>query len=214
MSTIAQVEAALREEGTDVISELESLKDYYLNAIDSEADPEEVEKLELLISYTDDLIRDYENYQAGVTTRKFHIVYSPLVSAAVAVFQKMNYHLSAELLSHAKVNEQKGSFYYPSKLNCEKIKKTKTYPKMTASNGTIEFPKEGGTADLDCYYALHAVRYLNDWSHGTLEIRDTYDFAKDNPDLSGLTGIAVDLMYKAREAEVITPYEVCIALSK
>lgn len=213
-SQIEIMETSLEMENTNVLTELGNLKDYYSHAVEEESDPEEIDKLNDLIKNTDELIADYQNYNAGLTRGKFHIVYSVLVASAVAVFQKANYHLSAELLQHAQLNDVEDSSYYPSKLNTAKIKNTSTYPKMTATNGSIEFPKVGGNANLDCYYALHWVDYLNDWSHKTLEIKDTYDFEKEDTDYSDLTGTAVQKMYEAQEAGVLVPYKVYISLAK
>lgn len=129
----------------------------------------------------------------------------------------MNYHLSAELLSQSTANDVLDSIYYPSRVNCDKIKSTSTYQKLkklTGTSGDITFPHSGGNADLDCYYALHNVSYLFDRSHRTIDIHDRYDFDdKNEHDYSDVVGTVLNVMYKAQQAGVIVPYQVRISVS-
>lgn len=128
----------------------------------------------------------------------------------------MNYHLSAELLSQSTANDVVDSYYYPSRINCDKVKKTSTYQKIIQSSkltGSIEFPHNGGNADLDCYYALHNVNYLRDASHRSITISDRYDFTQNDHDYSDIVGSVLNMMYKAQQAGVIVPYQVRINVS-
>lgn len=65
---------------------------------------EDADKFVDLIATLEEMRDEYALYIAGISTYKFHAVYSPAVAAVVAFFNMKGYKLSAELLTHAKNN--------------------------------------------------------------------------------------------------------------
>lgn len=74
--------------------------------------------------------------------------------------------------------------------------------------GSDSFEKQGTQESEDLFYAIHAFNFVK-YSNRLL-IEDTYDFAKG--DYTGVAGVAVNTMYEAQQAGIITPYIVHIYL--
>ena len=102
----------LTARSTDTISELNSLIKKYTDML-VQADSEDRIKLLDLINTTQDLIISYTEYEASGQKGTYHPVYSAEVAAVIAYFSVMGYDLSAELLTHAKNNNQLDSYYTP-----------------------------------------------------------------------------------------------------
>lgn len=198
---IALIEEELAANNTSVIAELTEMK---ANAATAEQ-----------AASIDEMIAEYEAYQNGtlaVPYGSFHIIYSPAVTAVIAYFNQQGYVLSAELLAHAKENDELDSAYVPS--NTALMTQTTKYAELCANgltSGTANFVKTGATVDDDFYYAIHACSYTKDTEANTITVTDRYDFAPN--DWSDIQGVAVDTMYNAQEAGVIVPFQVTMTVS-
>lgn len=201
------IEQELTSIGTDVISELEKQIDYYENLLNALNTQDEAEQIENLILATQDLITEYQEYVNSVQPRgDFHLVYTPAVATVIAYFNANDYNLAAELLTHARDNDNLDSIYTP--VNRDDVLSSSVYTNIRES-ATLEssssFPNSGGTNDQDLYYALHAFNYSKSASGRVVVIQDRYDYAQ-NDDYGSLGGVAVNVMYAAQEAGVLVPY--------
>lgn len=208
-NNITAIEEELSANDTDVISEINAMiADYTAQSLDATDD--DAVKFTALITTLEEMRDEYALYTAGISTYKFHAIYSPAVTAVVAYFNLMGYKLSAELLTHAKDNTVLNSNYYPA--NGQRVKSSSTFTniaKGTKTSGSASFANTGNTEQKDLYYAIHSFNWTKSSANSrTVTIRDRYDFAPG--DYSGIAGIAVDTMYKAQEAGVIIPYYVNI----
>lgn len=209
-SNIMAIEEELSENGTDVVAEINDMIAEYTALLAGATTDEDIAKITSLIATLEEMRDEYVLYEAGISTYKFHVIYSPAVSAVVAYFNSQGYKLAAELLTHAKENTSLNSNYYPT--NGQRVKQSSTFTsiaKGSKTSGSASFEKTGTTVGDDLYYAIHAFSWTKtSASSRTVTIRDRYDFAPG--DYSGIAGIAVDTMYKAQEAGVIIPYYVNI----
>lgn len=144
---IATINTELESDSTDVVSELNKQIEYYQNLYLQTSDVEEKEKINRLIETTKGLVDEYEQYLSPIQTRSsFNLVYTPAVAAVTANFNNKGYKLAAELLTHAKDNDDLDSIYVPVNKNImcqssvfkEIVNETSTY-------GTSAFSDEGGT---------------------------------------------------------------------
>ena len=205
---ITAIEKELLANNTDVISEINALiADYTAQSLNT---TEDADKFVDLIATLEEMRDEYALYIAGISTYKFHAVYSPAVAAVVAFFNMKGYKLSAELLTHAKNNTEINSNYYPT--NGQRVKSSPTFANIAKGNkivGSANFENSGNTAQKDLYYAIHTFSWIKpSASSRTVIILDRYDFAPG--DYNGVAGIAIDTMYKAQQAGVIIPYFVNI----
>ncbi len=208
-SNITAIEEELSENGTDVTSELnDMIADY--TALMSDASEEDIIQLTSLITTLKEVRDEYALYEAGISTYKFHAIYTPAVAAVIAYFNSNGYSLAAELLTHAKDNTKLNSNYYPS--NGQRVKQSPTFTSIAngkKTSGSAAFENTGNTVQKDLFYAIHNFNWTkSSASSKTVTIRDRYDYAPG--DYSGIAGIAVDTMYKAQQAGVIVPYYVII----
>lgn len=207
---IVAIEDELTANDTDVVTELSDMIAKYKAMLNNPDETVDVDNVKNLISTLEGMLGEYQMYQAGISTYKFHVIYSPAVAAVVAYFNLKGYTLAAELLTHAKGNTTLNSNYYPT--NGSRVKQSSVFQniaKGTKTSGSASFPNSGNTVDKDLYYAIHDFDFTKpSASSRTVTIRDRYDFAPG--DYSGIAGIAVDTMYQAQQAGVIIPYYVNI----
>ena len=112
------LEQELSSKGTDVIAELEKQIEYYQNMLNSFISQEQAEQIQNLISTTQELITEYQVYINSEQTRgDFHLVYTPAVATVIAYFNSQDYNLAAELLTHARDNNNLDSIYNPINSN-------------------------------------------------------------------------------------------------
>lgn len=203
---IATINTELESDSTDVVSELNKQIEYYQNLYLQTSDVEEKEKINRLIETTKGLVDEYEQYLSPIQTRgSFNLVYTPAVAAVTAYFNNKGYKLAAELLTHAKDNDDLDSIYVPVNKNImcqssvfkEIVNETSTY-------GTSAFSDEGGTVEKDLYNAIHSFIYSKSDSGRVVVIQDRYDFAKGG--YSSIAGIAVDTMHAAQNVGTIVPF--------
>ena len=205
-NSIKNIEKDLLDNGTDVLSELEKQISRYQLMLESTETKEQINQIKSLIDTTETLAAEYEMYQNGTATRgDFHIVYSSAVASVVAYFNSKDYDLSAELLTHAKENNDLDSIYTPILQNdvlsssvFNSIKNGVIY------EGSNSFPNSGTTNDEDLYYAIHSFYYTKSESGSVVVIQDRYDFAES--DFSSIGNVAINVMHKAQEAGVLVPY--------
>ncbi len=209
-SNIIAIEEELSENGTNVVAEINDMIADYTALLSGATTDEDIAKITSLIATLEEMRDEYALYEAGISPYKFHLIYSPAVTAVVAFFNSQGYKLSAELLTHAKDNTVLNSNYYPA--NGQRVKGSSTFTRIaygSATKGSASFENTGNTVQKDLYYAIHAFNWTkSSASSKTVTIRDRYDFAPG--DYSGIAGIAVDTMYRAQEAGVIIPYYVNI----
>lgn len=202
---MAEIENELREESTDVISELEELVLHYSNLIATTSEYDTIEKLQALISTTYELIDDYKEYQ-NLDRGSFHIIYSAEVAAVIAAFNALGYDLAAELLTQAKNNNILDSYYSPVLGSDVTVSSVFTsIQNGTVNSGSSAFPNSGTTDEKDLYYAIHAFNYRKSDSGRVVIIEDRYDYAQGAMGGS-LTGMIVNEMYNAQVAGVIVPF--------
>lgn len=203
---IATINTELESDETDVVSELNEQKQYYQTLYSQTSDTEEKEKINRLIETTQELIDEYEQYMNPIQTRgSFHLIYTPAVAAVTAYFNNKGYKLAAELLTHAKDNDDLDSIYVP--VNRDIMYQSSVFMEIvngTSSYGTSAFPDEGGTVQKDLYNAIHSFYYSRSESGRVVVIQDRYDFAKGG--YSSIAGIAVDTMHAAQNAGTIVPF--------
>ena len=184
--------------------------DEYKNILSDATNDADVSIVENLILTLEEMLSEYQMYKIGVLPYKFHVIYSPAVSAVIAYFNSQGYSLAAELLTHAKNNTSLNSNYFP--VNGSIVKNSSVFKSIangTKTSGSSRFNNVGGKIDKDLYYAIHNFDFTKSSpSSKIVRLCDRYDFAPG--DYSGIAGIAVDTMYKAQQAGVIVPYYVNI----
>lgn len=207
IQSLAAIQEELGLKGTDVITELEEQIAYYQVMLESGEYVERTEQINNLITTTQELINEYQSYTNSATTRgSFHLVYSPAVAMVIAYFNSNSYNLAAELLTHARDNNDLDSIYVP--INSNDVLSSSVFTNIRNSSnfeGSSSFPNSGSTNDQDLYYALHSFNYSKSASGRVVVIQDRYDYAPNN-DYGSIEGMAVDLMYSAQEAGVLVPY--------
>lgn len=205
------LERELSQNGTDVVSELNDLiANLSLNIEGGDANQQS------LLETAQEALDDYLSYISGVQTYSIigNAVYKAAVSAAVAYFNSNDYILSAELLLHARDNQTLDSVYEPT--NGYLVTYSEVFQSIangTKVSGSAAFPNSGDTVDKDLYYSIHAFSYTKPAEDSTtVVISDRYDFAEED-NISSVVDLAVDIMYKAQQAGVITPFLVSITQS-
>lgn len=207
------LENELTENHTDVVSELNKMIVQY-EAMAAAATQEEAEQMRNLIATLEELIVDYQLYNAGISTYKFHALYSPAVAAVIAYFNAKNYMLAAELLTHAKENTDRVSIYVPA--YSARAKYTAVIQQIgygTVVEGKVSFEPGDSEIDMDMYYAVHDFDFFKETPTSRLVyVCDTYDFGDDDANYTSIAGIAVETMYRAQEAGFLTPYIVLFSV--
>ena len=205
------IEAAVEKEGYTVIEGLEIGMAKFQTIYNQTEDLTEKAKLQEIITGYENMITEYQQFEANKETVNLlgveHPVLSPAVSAIVSFFSVNNYMLSAELLTHAKENATENSTYRPVLMN--HVYQTTEYVRMLngrdGSSMAGVFNGGSSVAEKDCYYAIHGCRYYK--TGHNITIHDVYDFAPDGGDLNydNLAGTAVNAMFMAQTAGVIVP---------
>ena len=96
----------------NVVAELEKQIEYYQELLNSFISQEQAEQIGNLISTTQELINEYREYMNTEQSRgDFHLIYTPAVATVIAYFNAQNYNLAAELLTHARDNDNLDSIY-------------------------------------------------------------------------------------------------------
>lgn len=205
---INALENELRVNGTDVSQELDKMIDL-CKSMAAEADTvEESEKINSLVVTLEDLLAEYQLYDLGISTYKYHAIYTPAVAAVIAHFNFNNYFLAAELLTHAKENTVLNSNYTPNfGARAMHAEVSKQIANNTDVSGNASFEPGDRPVDMDLYYAIHSFSYTKSFPTARVYyLRDRYDYAPQDYEYGDLAGFAVDTMYKAQEAGVITPF--------
>ncbi|MBO5944083.1 MAG: hypothetical protein J6Q50_02150 [Clostridia bacterium] len=204
-NSIELIEDDLLSNGTDVVTELKNQISRYEKMLE-DAEPEEYNQIEHLIITTEELISDYKAYQSsGAMRGSFHLIYSPAVATVIAYFNAKDYDLSAELLTHAKENDDLDSIYTP--ILQDDVLSSSVFNSIkngTIYEGTKSFPNSGTTNDEDLYYAIHSFHYSKSKSGNVIVIQDRYDFK--NSGYTSIGSTAISVMYAAQEAGVLVPY--------
>lgn len=204
---ISIIEEELNCNETNVTNELNNQIYYYQTLLENSTDEEQIKQIKSLISTTEELIDEYNSYSNSALTRgSFNLIYSPAVASVLAYFNACGYTLAAELLTHARDNEDLDSIYVP--VNKDAVLSSNIYEEIkngTTYEGTSSFPNSGSTNDKDLYYAIHSFYFSKSISNRAIVIQDRYDYAASN-DYGSIGGVAVDLMYSAQENGVLIPY--------
>lgn len=203
---IAKISMELESNDTDVLSELNKQLMYYQKFYLSTNNTEDKEKASRLIETTQELIDEYTLYASSIQTNSTpHSTYSTAVGALIAAFNKRGYKLAAELLTHARDNDELDSIYEP--LNKDIIPKSPIFTNIvngSSTYGTTVFPLQGEIVEQDLYYSIHWCYYSKSNSGRAVVIQDRYDYAKGEYD--SFEGVIIDLMYEAQNAGVIVPF--------
>ena len=96
---IVAIEDELAANDTDVVTELSDMIAEYKAMLNNPDENIDVDNVQSLISTLEEMLDEYQMYKAGVSTYKFHVIYSPAVAAVVAYFKVQGYSLAAELLA-------------------------------------------------------------------------------------------------------------------
>lgn len=206
---IAVLENALASHNTDVITELNKMIAEYQELATKADTAEKTEQINNLIVALEALQNEYQLYDTGISTNRFHIVYAPIVAAAIAYFNVNNYILAAELLTHATENTELNSGYVPTHgaraRNSEVIQQIAN---NTVISGSSIFPKGDRPVDMDLYYAIRKFNFMKSFpSARVVYISDRYDY-DDSSDYEsgGVEGAMLDMMYKVQEAGYLVPF--------
>lgn len=201
-NSIIAVENCLFEKGTSIEKELENFI-IMLKGMSSEiSDKEDYEKVQALICSVNNLLTDYNNYKSRNMTMSFHPIYSPAIAAVISVFSSAGYFLAVELLAHAEEITQYHAYnpFFGSRVRSSPVINLIMLSQDTY--GSNLFPQSGTTHQIDLYYAIHRFNWFK--CDRGLVIVDLYDFAPG--DYDGIAGIAINTMWLAQEAGVLTPY--------
>lgn len=207
--SISEIENILTLQGSSVESGLQ----YFMSELEKEKakdiDIAEKQKLQNLLDLTDELLQEYETYkEASSTFAANNSVHDTTIAAVISYFAVNEYFLAAELLGHAKDNKVLDSTYSPYYGQRVRDSSVLTTIRNTSqTSGSAAFPETSGTVNMDLYYAIHTFRWVKR-SPAWIYILDRYDFGLG--DYAGLAGIAINAMYNAQQAGVLTPYEVSI----
>lgn len=202
---IEMISDELSRKGTSISSALQNQLSFYQNLYENMQETEQIERIEALIDATQEIVLDYENYQRSSERGGFHLIYSAAVAAVIAYFNNSGYNFAAELLTHARDNNDLDSIYEP--VNKDDVLSSTVYQNIrygSTLEGSSSFPESGATNDKDLYYAIHSFYYTKSESGRTIEIQDRYDY---EPGGYGSIGqVAVNMMYSAQQEGVIVPY--------
>lgn len=209
---INTIKLDLAIQGNDVVSELNKQIQEFKEMLNEETNIEEREKLIGLISTTEEMIREYQAYNSGISIQGVdNPVYTPAVATVVAWFNAKGYKLAAELLTQAKKNNKLYSIYYPK--YGDRVKKSQVFKDIKKNNktkGSARFPNKGNTNDKDLYYAIHNFNYVK--YPKIIHISDIYDYGEG--DYKSVAGVAIETMRRAQAAGVIVPYRVYIVIDR
>ena len=77
----------------------------------------------------------------------------------------------------------------------------------------LAFEPGDSTIEMDLYYAIHSFNFFKPSpTSKVVYISDTYDFKHEEEAYETVAGIAIDMMCKAQDAGVLTPYVVLIVV--
>ena len=130
------------------------------------------------------------------TRGSFNLIYTPVVASVIAYFNNKGYILSAELLTHAKDNDDLDSIYVP--VNRGILYQSSVFMNIvngTSTYGSSVFPDEVDTVHKDLYNAIHSFYYSRSESGRVVVIQDRYDFTSGG--YNSIAGIAVETMCAA-----------------
>ena len=88
---IVAIEDELASNDTDVVTELNDMIAEYRAMINNSDETVDVNNVNSLISALEEMLDEYQMYQAGISTYKYHAIYSPAVAAVVAYFNLKGY---------------------------------------------------------------------------------------------------------------------------
>ena len=223
-SNITTLENDIKSNNTDVISELNEQISDFQSKLNSASDSKEKTKIKKLITTTESLISDYSNYKESQSNKiaiqrsksSSNSEYSAAVATVIAYFDSHNYRLAAELLTHARDNDQVDSLYGPEYgYICAESPVVANIWNSSKFDGSSVFPYNyWDKSDLkDLYYAIHEFKYYKYINPSSLLIRDRYDYT-NKKEYHGVAGVAINTMYKAQAAGIIVPYQVVITLNR
>lgn len=206
---ISAMEQELSSRGTDVITELEKQIDYYQSMLNTFVSQEQAEQIESLISTTQELITEYQAFINRDQTRSEDdsTYYSAAVAAAITTLSSVGCNLAAELLTHAKDNNDLDSIYAP--INGNDVLGSSVYTNIRNGNileSTGVFDSSYNIDDLDLHLAINKFYYSKSASGRVVVIQDRYDFDSDEYNSYNIIGIVVETMHDAQEAGIIVPY--------
>ncbi len=212
---ISDIEFDLNEKDTNVILELSTFKAKCQELLFTNDN----ENLEILINEIDDIILEYSEYKSNEQSRGvYHMTYSPAIAAIASGFIVAGWELSAELLLHARDNDELYSEYNP--VFAKNVGYSQAFQDLAEddtisgdyafySPNFLNFTKY----DEDAYFAIHGFSYQKMYyneSKINIVIHDIYDYAKDTG--GGLQATLTNLCYEAQIAGVLVPYFVVIDL--
>ncbi len=204
------VSTEINAESINISLEINNQLDYYDNLLKNTNDIETKDKIQDLINADKRLLNDYNN-SLNLSSDENEIMlasasYASEISLVNAYFQSCGYVLASELLLHAYSNGEVDSQYTP--VNKDIITTSTVFQQIktgSSLSGSSAFPNSGTTQDKDLYYAIHAFNYLKSPTGRVVNISDRYDYAKSN-NYPSIAGVAVNWMYNAQEAGVLTPF--------
>lgn len=206
---IFELEYELSKRNTTVVDELQNQISYYQVLIQKSTENEELCKIQNIIVTTQNLMDDFCDFKRN-NRGSFNLIYSPAVATVIAYFNSCGYNLAAELLTHARDNNDLDSIYVP--INKDDILTSPIYENIIYSNildGVGTFPQSNNIEDNDLYYAIHSFYYSKSESGRVIVIQDRYDYDSENY-YGDIAGIAINTMRLAQDANVLVPYYLSI----
>ena len=170
-------------------------------------------------SVLEDMVRDYKEYKTNKAENPNRVVVNPgenvtaaMVLAAhslvVSYFSNHNWHLSAELLTHMRENNELDSIYRPA--NSDIVYYSDTFRQLgynAEKSGTGSFnPNAANVMHQDLYYAIHSFNYKKSLHNDAIILTDRYDFELDMTYDNLLQDLACNAMYEGQRLGVLKPY--------
>ena len=211
----------------EVKEELKNQIEYYQSLRARKTDIESQNKIDVLITATQNLLDSYEENSNEKTTNADSAKsgYDVAIAAVVAAFNKSGYRLSSELLTYMTVNKSPNTNYTP--VNDDVMIGSPVLKKVWSNrffepDGSSNFPSTGaipgGAFDpnvkaSDLYYSIHAFDFVTSYQLGNeyIILTDVYDYSEGS-DYPSIAGVAIEVMYQAQQAGVLTPYHITIEI--
>lgn len=215
-SNIKTLEQDITLLGSDVEQEIDDLiADMEANKVNLESEEQIIAVNETINGIQNDLY-DYQAYKLGYMDRaNFHFIYTPAIIAVMAWFNANGYDLAAELIAHARHNNDINSVYTPTA--GYRVKYSRLIPAIRNSSqikgDSWEFTNIGGKEERDLFYA---IKHFNWEKNGqTIIIKDIYDFNENKDgksEYSSVANVAIATMLRAQRARALVPYNVRIII--
>lgn len=214
-------ETSISDDFVSVIESLNSQIEDFNELLLSSNDEDEKNKLRVLIDTTQELINNYLVIQNQQAT-PYYVPVDPsdmetlrfmgYVTEAIALYRKMGYYLSAELLTYAYHNDNPDIYYEPVYINralSSQVTYDIAYGNKISENEVV-FPMSGCRNELDMYFSIRTFSYTKPSKDSKkFYLKDKYDFTKDDLDgsiLENIVQFATNVFANIQAKGIIVPF--------